>query len=271
MTTLVFIVVACVISTVVWNAIWTFYLAAALYAIAGVSKATDYRKKDRRFKTGFKDNETDQSDLAGGIKLIIYGAVVGSLGYLLQDYQQILSTLPTSGAKLWDDYGWQVCALILGTLLTLAVIDRLRRNAKHNHTETKTTSSSERIGKQRSEQAVRSSRDHAVSDAQIILVYVGKSDGQLRAREKEIIAETLDTLFEHYSEINSVKTSVLAGAPAPTVEDFKLAVSKFSLQDNLAQMLLLEAAQKIVGTQKSVHAAEQEALKYLEAHISARR
>jgi len=96
-----------------------------------------------------------------------------------------------------------------------------------------------------------------------VLLYVGKADGQLRLAEKAVIRETCVALTGDSRLTDKSIDELFLGMDVPTLQAFKLAIGRLSKRDAAAQSVVMAAAEKIVATQKSVHASEQEALDYM--------
>ncbi len=96
-----------------------------------------------------------------------------------------------------------------------------------------------------------------------VLLYVGKADGQLRAAEKAVIRETCVALTSDSRLTDKSIDELFTGMDVPTLQAFKLAVGRLSKREAAAQAVVMAAAEKMVATQKVVHASEQEALSYM--------
>ncbi len=96
-----------------------------------------------------------------------------------------------------------------------------------------------------------------------ILLYVGKADGQLRAAEKSIIRDTCVAITKDSRLSLESIGELLASMDVPTLQSFKLAVGRFASRDQDSRTMVLDASRRIVGTQKTIHPAEQEALDYM--------
>jgi len=96
-----------------------------------------------------------------------------------------------------------------------------------------------------------------------VLLYVGKADGQLRLAEKAVIRETCVALTSDSRLTDKSIDELFLGMDVPTLQAFKLAVGRLSKRDAAAESVVMAAAEKMVATQKSVHASEQEALDYI--------
>ncbi len=101
-----------------------------------------------------------------------------------------------------------------------------------------------------------------------LLLYVGKADGQLRAAEKTIIREACITLANDARLSADSIDKLLTEMDVPTLAAFKLAVGRISKRDPTKQFFVLNTAEKMVATQKSVHPSEQEALDYMQKRFA---
>ncbi len=102
-----------------------------------------------------------------------------------------------------------------------------------------------------------------------ILLYVGKADGQLRKQEKQIIRDACVALAKDSRLTDELIDEVLASLDVPTLQAFKLAAGRLVGRSSEAKQALISAAVNMVGTQKTVHPAEQEALDYLRKKLLA--
>lgn len=68
-----------------WDAAWVFWTIGALLILGGFGMGSDDRKRDGRFKTGYKNNAEDQSDISLAFKLIGIGVLVCILAYYSRD------------------------------------------------------------------------------------------------------------------------------------------------------------------------------------------
>ena len=101
-----------------------------------------------------------------------------------------------------------------------------------------------------------------------VLLYVGKADGQLRAAEKAVIRDTCIAITNDSRLIDSTIDELLTNMDVPTLQAFKLAVGRLAKRDQAAQAVVVNAAEKMVATQKTVHRAEQEALDYMKKRFA---
>lgn len=97
-----------------------------------------------------------------------------------------------------------------------------------------------------------------------ILLYVSRADGQLRAAERKILIATFKVLTGDVRITDELGNNLIGAIETPSLHGFKVAAGKVANRGNkVSTRLLLIACQSIVNTQKTVTAAEQEALDYL--------
>lgn len=102
-----------------------------------------------------------------------------------------------------------------------------------------------------------------------ILLYVGKADGQLRDAEIKVIAAACKVLTGDVRITEVQVKELLSSMPIPSLHGFKIAVSKVVKSGEPATMRrIVLACKTIVNTQKTVTAAEQEALDYLSRRLT---
>ena len=100
-----------------------------------------------------------------------------------------------------------------------------------------------------------------------VLLYVGKADGQLRAAEKAVIRNTCVALSKDSRITDEMIGDLFSSLDVPTIHAFKLAVGRISKREPSARKILLNAAEEMVATQKTVHHSEQEALDYMRSRF----
>lgn len=101
-----------------------------------------------------------------------------------------------------------------------------------------------------------------------VLLYVGKADGQFRAAERAIVRETCAGLVNDSRVTDEMLDRVLGELQVPTLAAFRLAVGRLARKGEASRGLVVSAAERMVATQKSVAAAEAEALEYLRQRLS---
>lgn len=100
-----------------------------------------------------------------------------------------------------------------------------------------------------------------------VLFFMGKADGQLRAAERGIICEAIRDLAKNKTLENDDINEFVNQLDIPSMHGFKLAFGRVckSHPERTAEVYAL--TQKIVNTQKTVHANESEALEYMTKKI----
>lgn len=96
-----------------------------------------------------------------------------------------------------------------------------------------------------------------------VLLYIGKADGQLRAEEKTIIRETCRALANDSRITDVMIDELFYNLQIPTIHAFKLAVGRLVKKGTQAYAVVMNAAEAMVATQKTVHPSEKEALEYM--------
>ena len=101
-----------------------------------------------------------------------------------------------------------------------------------------------------------------------ILVYLIRCDGTYTAMEKGIIKELFESL-EGENELLTDKflNKILSKHIMPTERIFKISVNKFIKENKHLNINLIEIAENIISTQKTIHPNEAEALRYLSEKI----
>jgi hypothetical protein len=102
-----------------------------------------------------------------------------------------------------------------------------------------------------------------------VLLYVGKADGQLRAAEKQVILETCMSLTSDSRLTHKDIDDLLRDMDVPTVQAFKLAIGRIAKLGAPQKQVVLAASEKLVATQASIHASEEEALDYMRKRFKA--
>lgn len=97
-----------------------------------------------------------------------------------------------------------------------------------------------------------------------VMLYVAKADGSMRAAEVQVIADLVAELTGDAQINAAVVKTVMSQLDTPTFHGFKLAFGRLIRQEHTIAIKAMDAAKNIVSTQKIVHAAEKEAIEYLE-------
>jgi hypothetical protein len=106
-------------------------------------------------------------------------------------------------------------------------------------------------------------------DALRILLYVGKADGRLTTPEKTVIADACRLMSGDSRITDKIVGEMLADLDVPTLHAFKLAVGRLSKGQRDKKDTVLDAATKMVATQKTVYPSEQEAIDYMKKRFAA--
>lgn len=101
-----------------------------------------------------------------------------------------------------------------------------------------------------------------------ILLYVGKADGRLMAAEKRVIREVCVAMTGEDRLTDAMIDRLLSELSVPTLPAFQMAVERVIERGESAANRILDAANRIIQTQKTVHPAEQEALDYIQDRMA---
>ena len=93
---------------------------------------------------------------------------------------------------------------------------------------------------------------------------MGKADGQLRAAEREIICAAIRSVSKNKILTDDDISKFINKLEVPSMHGFKLAFGRVCKTYPKQTPTIYSIAQKIVDTQKTVHANEAEALEYME-------
>lgn len=249
------------------DVVWVFWLFGIVYICVGIGVGSDDRVRDRRFKTGFKGNERDTSDIATGAKFVALGVTVCALAYFAREFLHWASQLSTASSSWWDLYAWMVGVGLLALLIAFVIVKRMIPTAQTNSHGMPEPENHHLI--QPDEAAVERITPQSKIDQDVlrVLLYVGKADGQLRAPEKSVIYAALMRLGSNLTRNEVAIDELLTRTEVPSQQAFKLAVGRLSQSDPSALRVVLAAAKQIVATQKTIHAAEEDALDYLQKRI----
>lgn len=100
-------------------------------------------------------------------------------------------------------------------------------------------------------------------DALRVLLYVGKADNVLRAAERAIIQETCRTLAGDSHIDDKMIDRLFKDIELLTERAFKLAVGRLAKRSPETKAVVMNAAERMVATDKKIHPAEQAALDYM--------
>jgi hypothetical protein len=101
-----------------------------------------------------------------------------------------------------------------------------------------------------------------------VLLYVGKADGQFRQAEKQIYLDVCQSISKDSRLTKDMIEKLTDNLDDLSVTAFKQAVSRLSKQSGETQSLVLDAAEQMIATQKTVHAVEKEALEYMRDRLN---
>lgn len=96
-----------------------------------------------------------------------------------------------------------------------------------------------------------------------VLFYVGKADGALRAPERTIMLDACHAMSGDSRITDDALKKMLASFDIPTLHGFKLAVGRLAAKEAEAKQALIDAVEKMIATQKTVHNAEKDAIDYI--------
>lgn len=105
-------------------------------------------------------------------------------------------------------------------------------------------------------------------DALRVLLYIGKADGRLTAAEKAIIRDAARALRPSSKLTDEAIDMALRNLDVPTLAAFKVAVGRVSKAGERQKSAMVDAAKKMIATQKTVHPAEADALAYMERRFA---
>ena len=100
-------------------------------------------------------------------------------------------------------------------------------------------------------------------DALRVLLYVGKADNVLRAAERAIIRETCRTLAGDSRIDDKMIDRLFKNIELLTERTFKLVVGRLAKRSPETKAVVMDAAERMVATDKKIHPAEQAALDYM--------
>jgi hypothetical protein len=100
-----------------------------------------------------------------------------------------------------------------------------------------------------------------------VIYFVAKADGQYRKEEKEVISHYIRKLVRDNRITTKMIDEILKCIDVPNLQGFKLALGRVLKGGEVDPNLLASCCQEIVGTQKTVHPMEQEALAYIDKKL----
>ena len=103
-----------------------------------------------------------------------------------------------------------------------------------------------------------------LSDILLVLFYVGKADGQLRAAERSILRAVVRKIAKHEAISDEMIDREFNNAVVPSLQTVKLAINRICKSSGHNMATTYKIAKQIVATQKNVHTSETEILDYME-------
>lgn len=104
-------------------------------------------------------------------------------------------------------------------------------------------------------------------DSLRVLLYVSKADGFLRSGERLIVRDACQRLAVDPRIDEAATRRLLASLQVPSLQAFRLAVGRLTAKPEPERLRLIEFAERIVATDKTVHPAEKEAIDYLKKRL----
>lgn len=105
-------------------------------------------------------------------------------------------------------------------------------------------------------------------DALRVLFYVCKADGRLTQKERGIVRNAVRSISDHPAIDDARIDDMFNMIDMPTVNAFKLAFGRLTNQNRSLAEKVVIWSESIIATEKTVAAAEQEALDYLKARLA---
>lgn len=109
----------------------------------------------------------------------------------------------------------------------------------------------------------------AHSDALRVLFYIAKADGKFTAKEKDIYLDYCRSVYPDDRLNTQVIDSALKWVDIPSTHTYKVICGKLAKLDATTKGSILEAAESIISTQKSVSSEEELALNYMKKRFAA--
>lgn len=105
-------------------------------------------------------------------------------------------------------------------------------------------------------------------DALRVLFYVCKADGRLTQKERGIVRNAVRSISDHPAIDDARIDEMFNMIDMPTINAFKLAFGRLTNQNRSLAEKVVAWSESIIATEKTVVAAEQEALDYLRARLA---
>lgn len=100
-----------------------------------------------------------------------------------------------------------------------------------------------------------------------VLLYVGKADGQFRKAEKQIYLDVCKQISSDSTLTHESIEELIGDVDDMSITAFKQAIGRLSKKSKETQQIVFDAAEKMLATQKTVHAVEQEATDYMKSRF----
>lgn len=105
-------------------------------------------------------------------------------------------------------------------------------------------------------------------DALRVLLYVSKADGRLTQKERAVVRDAVRSLSDHPAIDNKRIDDMFDSIEAPTINAYKQAFGRIVNQNPALAQKVIAWCEAMIATEKTVAAAEQEALDYLKARLA---
>ncbi|NJD26355.1 MAG: hypothetical protein FIB06_13235 [Betaproteobacteria bacterium] len=104
-------------------------------------------------------------------------------------------------------------------------------------------------------------------DAVRVLFYVSKADGRLTQKERTILRDAIRSMSDHPAVNDSRIDDLIQALDTPSTASFKQAFGRLANRNRALAEKVAVWAEAMVATEKTVAAAEQEAVAYLRARL----
>lgn len=107
-----------------------------------------------------------------------------------------------------------------------------------------------------------------LSDILMVLYYIGKADGQLRAEERKLLRAVVRKVAVHEQITDNMIDRKINNRQVPSIQAVKLAINRICKASAHNMVTTYKIAKRIVATQKTVHPAETEILEYMQRKMA---
>jgi len=107
------------------------------------------------------------------------------------------------------------------------------------------------------------------SDALRVLFYIAKADGRFTAKEKDIYLDYCRSVHPDDRLNTQIIDSALKWVDVPSVHSYKVICGKLAKLNGLAKGAILEAAEAMIATQKTISPEEELAINYMKKRFAA--